>query len=133
MVALELLRMEDSVSAVLRMAINISSHGELGLDLNASIDANTLENITTVDVEQLLTLILGARRKDLYSVGALTFTYCLLFLTGVTGNISTCIVIARNSYMHTVTNYYLFSLAVSDVLTLIFGEWMHEKIILMSL
>lgn len=79
-------------------------------------------NTTAPDVEMLLTSLIGARRKDLTSVAALTFVYCLLFLTGVIGNVSTCIVIARNSYMHTVTNSYLFSLAVSDVLTLIFGE-----------
>ncbi|KAL8581698.1 hypothetical protein ACOMHN_043116 [Nucella lapillus] len=82
----------------------------------------TLSANHTPDVERLLTSLLGARRKDLTSVMALTLVYCLLFLTGVLGNLSTCIVIARNSYMHTVTNCYLFSLAVSDVLTLIFGE-----------
>ncbi|KAH9392547.1 G-protein coupled receptor, partial [Tyrophagus putrescentiae] len=37
------------------------------------------------------------------------------------GNICTCIVIARNKYMHTATNYYLFSLAVSDLLLLVLG------------
>ena len=94
---------------------------------NSAIAASGLtpinnSNNNTPDVELLLTSLIGARRKDLTSVAALTFVYCLLFLTGVIGNVSTCIVIARNSYMHTVTNSYLFSLAVSDVLTLIFGE-----------
>ncbi|GIX80176.1 pyrokinin-1 receptor [Caerostris extrusa] len=44
-----------------------------------------------------------------------------LLMTGVTGNICTCIVITRNRYMHTATNYYLFNLAVSDLMLLILG------------
>ena len=53
------------------------------------------------------------------------WAYGLIFLTGVVGNVSTCIVIIKNNYMHTATNYYLFSLAISDVLTLILGKYMH--------
>ncbi|KAK9505560.1 hypothetical protein O3M35_009582 [Rhynocoris fuscipes] len=52
---------------------------------------------------------------------AMTVLYSLIFLTGVIGNVSTCIVIARNRHMHTATNYYLFSLAISDLLLLISG------------
>ncbi|XP_015791481.1 pyrokinin-1 receptor-like isoform X1 [Tetranychus urticae] len=50
-----------------------------------------------------------------------TVLYILILLAGVIGNISTCIVIARNKYMRTATNYYLFSLAISDLLLLICG------------
>ncbi|XP_066246582.1 pyrokinin-1 receptor-like [Euwallacea similis] len=50
-----------------------------------------------------------------------TIVYAVIFLTGVIGNISTCVVIAKNKIMHTATNYYLFSLAVSDMLLLISG------------
>ncbi|KAL1491795.1 hypothetical protein ABEB36_012339 [Hypothenemus hampei] len=50
-----------------------------------------------------------------------TIVYLLIFLTGVIGNISTCVVIAKNKSMHTATNYYLFSLAISDMLLLISG------------
>ncbi|KAK4882871.1 hypothetical protein RN001_006190 [Aquatica leii] len=42
-------------------------------------------------------------------------------MAGLLGNLCTCIVIARNKCMHTTTNYYLFSLAVSDLLLLISG------------
>lgn len=52
---------------------------------------------------------------------AMTTVYATLLLSGVTGNIVTCAVIARNRYMHTATNCYLFSLAVSDLLLLITG------------
>lgn len=51
----------------------------------------------------------------------ITVVYGVIFVTGVIGNVSTCIVIACNKSMHTATNYYLFSLAISDMLLLISG------------
>ncbi|KAM8887731.1 neuromedin-U receptor 1 [Synchiropus picturatus] len=47
--------------------------------------------------------------------------YLCIFLVGVLGNALTCTVIARNKVMWTPTNYYLFSLAVSDLLVLLLG------------
>jgi hypothetical protein len=38
----------------------------------------------------------------------MTVIYSLILLSGLVGNVSTCVVIARTSYMHTATNYYLF-------------------------
>lgn len=64
---------------------------------------------------------LGSRRDALYVVLPITIIYVAIFITGMIGNVSTCIVIARNKSMHTATNYYLFSLAVSDLLLLISG------------
>lgn len=61
------------------------------------------------------------RRDPLYIVVPVTIMYASIFVTGTIGNISTCIVIARNKSMHTATNYYLFSLAVSDLLLLVSG------------
>ena len=49
----------------------------------------------------------------------ITVVYAIIFLIGVVGNVSTCIVISCNKSMHTATNYYLFSLAISDMLLLI--------------
>jgi len=60
-------------------------------------------------------------RDPLAVVVPITCVYALIFLSGVVGNLSTCVVIARNRHMHTATNYYLFSLAVSDLLLLISG------------
>lgn len=53
----------------------------------------------------------------------LTIVYLAIFLIGVVGNVCNCLVIAdsRNKYMKTATNYYLFSLSVSDLLLLTFG------------
>ncbi|PBC34776.1 Neuropeptides capa receptor [Apis cerana cerana] len=60
-------------------------------------------------------------RDSLHIVIPVTIIYVSIFVTGIIGNISTCIVIARNKSMHTATNYYLFSLAVSDLLLLASG------------
>ncbi|XP_076235966.1 neuropeptides capa receptor isoform X2 [Calliopsis andreniformis] len=51
----------------------------------------------------------------------LTLAYVIIFVTGIAGNLITFIVIIKNTNMQNVTNYYLFNLAVSDVLFLIFG------------
>ncbi|ALC45557.1 Pk1r [Drosophila busckii] len=64
---------------------------------------------------------LGAQRDPLSLVIPVTIVYGLIFLTGVVGNISTCIVIKKNRSMHTATNYYLFSLAISDFMLLLSG------------
>uniref|UniRef100_A0A182SXJ7 G-protein coupled receptors family 1 profile domain-containing protein n=1 Tax=Anopheles maculatus TaxID=74869 RepID=A0A182SXJ7_9DIPT len=50
----------------------------------------------------------------------ITIFYCFIFVAGIVGNLSICIVIAKNKSMHTATNYYLFNLAVSDFLLLLF-------------
>ncbi|XP_064477286.1 pyrokinin-1 receptor-like [Ornithodoros turicata] len=59
--------------------------------------------------------------EPLTTVVTMTIVYALILVTGVTGNVCTCIVIARNRYMHTATNFYLFSLAISDLLLLLLG------------
>ncbi|XP_068632899.1 pyrokinin-1 receptor-like isoform X2 [Battus philenor] len=51
----------------------------------------------------------------------LTVIYAVIFVAGILGNLSTCFVIARNRSMHTATNFYLFSLAVSDLILLVCG------------
>ena len=61
------------------------------------------------------------RRDSLYIVVPISIIYVTIFFTGLVGNVSTCVVIARNRSMHTATNYYLFSLAISDLLLLISG------------
>lgn len=64
---------------------------------------------------------LGPKRDSIYIIIPVTIIYVIIFITGTVGNVSTCIVIARNRAMHTATNYYLFSLAISDLVLLITG------------
>ncbi|XP_076863811.1 neuromedin-U receptor 2 [Brachyhypopomus gauderio] len=74
---------------------------------------------------QLLTLddvllrLLGPRRSPFFL--PVTLTYVFIFVTGVVGNLLTCTVITKHRKMRTPTNLYLFSLAVSDLLVLLFG------------
>lgn len=64
---------------------------------------------------------LGPVRDPLWTAIPMTVLYILILVTGVIGNGVTCAVIARNRYMHTATNYYLFSLAISDLMLLVLG------------
>ncbi|XP_025404907.1 pyrokinin-1 receptor-like isoform X2 [Sipha flava] len=61
------------------------------------------------------------KRDPLYIVVPMIIMYSVIFVTGVIGNSITCLVIAKHKYMHTATNYYLFSLAVSDLILLVSG------------
>ena len=81
----------------------------------ASGGSNSLVQSTNLEA------LLGPRRQDLVKVVPVTIIYALIFVTGLVGNVSTCVVIARNRYMHTATNYCLFNLAVSDLLMLVLG------------
>lgn len=69
-------------------------------------------------------------RDPLSIILPISFCYFLILITGILGNVITCVVIAKNKTMHTATNYYLFNLAVSDFFVLIFGEWISGMIFL---
>ena len=43
----------------------------------------------------------------------------MFLILGVLGNMATCLVIIKNEYMRTTTNIYLFTLAVTDLATLL--------------
>ena len=57
----------------------------------------------------------------------LTIIYVAMAITGIIGNVSVCWVILRIPYMRSATNYYLFSLAVSDLLILLLGNLSSSK------
>lgn len=81
---------------------------------------NVLYNTSNTNLTEIDN-IYGPKRDPLYIVIPITLIYVLIFVSGVIGNIGTCIVISKNRVMHTATNYYLFSLAISDFLLLISG------------
>lgn len=58
-----------------------------------------------------------------FHIPQVTILYVGVFIGGIVGNVIVCVVIIRHSSMHTATNYYLFSLAVSDLIYLMFGEF----------
>uniref|UniRef100_A0A8B9K316 Neuromedin U receptor 1a n=1 Tax=Astyanax mexicanus TaxID=7994 RepID=A0A8B9K316_ASTMX len=69
--------------------------------------------------DEYLERYLGPRRSPVFL--PVCITYLLIFFVGVLGNILTCTVITRHRVMRTPTNFYLFSLAVSDLLVLLLG------------
>lgn len=74
-------------------------------------------------MESYLLRTRGPKHLSLNIVVPITVIYVFIFVTGVIGNIAVCLVIVRNNFMHTATNYYLFSLAVSDLTLLLLGKW----------
>ena len=86
--------------------------------LNRNSDGRDVEH---ADVWEYLEYAHGPRRGPLPTVIVITIIYGCLFLSGIFGNVCTCLVIAKNKYMHTATNYYLFNLAIADLLLLVIG------------
>lgn len=105
--------------------------GTLNLTVGGQVNSTVMDCLnssagnctpTEIDVSQLLQEALGQRYRNAAESAILTTVYCAIFLTGLVGNVCTCVVIIRNMHMHTATNYYLFTLAISDVVTLVLGE-----------
>ncbi|XP_044097777.1 neuromedin-U receptor 1 isoform X1 [Neovison vison] len=76
------------------------------------------EDLNLTD-EELRFKYLGPQQTELFV--PICVTYLLIFVVGAVGNGLTCTVILRHKNMRTPTNYYLFSLAVSDLLVLLVG------------
>ncbi|XP_045873985.1 neuromedin-U receptor 1 [Meles meles] len=76
------------------------------------------EDLNLTD-EELRLKYLGPQQTELFV--PICVTYLLIFVVGAVGNGLTCTVILRHKNMRTPTNYYLFSLAVSDLLVLLVG------------
>lgn len=87
---------------------------------NSSVN-ETFSTIIIQQSDEIYFVTDDDNRDSLYLVIPITLIYGIIFITGCVGNISTCLVIARNKSMYSATNYYLFSLAVSDFMLLISG------------
>ncbi|XP_033223656.1 neuropeptides capa receptor-like [Belonocnema kinseyi] len=73
--------------------------------------------------EDYLISLLGPKHLSLHVAIPMTILYLAIFFTGILGNIITCMVIIKNSSMQNATNYYLFSLAISDLTLLALGKY----------
>ncbi|RLU16263.1 hypothetical protein DMN91_012023 [Ooceraea biroi] len=94
--------------------------------MSAASDNGTYEfwwdwDLANLTEAEYLNKVLGLKYLPLSMVIPLTIAYVLIFVAGVFGNVATCTVIVRNASMQTATNYYLFSLAISDLTLLILG------------
>ena len=80
------------------------------------------QNNTFLNIILNFSQVLGPKNVGLPLLIPITLLYMLIFLSGVIGNVAVCLVIIKNKSMHTATNYYLFSLAVSDLMILVLGK-----------
>lgn len=101
--------------------MELSLHGSYlngsKMGLNTSMATNNSGNYTNDQVNLLE--ILGPKQSP-FSL-QVTTVYVLIFLIGLSGNLLTCAVIAKHKKMRNPTNLYLVSLAMSDLLVLLFG------------
>ena len=89
---------------------------------------NIYSNFTSTEsVKSLLESRLGPQGKNLIYVIILLLIYGLIFISGIVGNVCTCLVILKNNSLKTTTNYYLLSLALSDVLILLLGKSLYKN------
>lgn len=84
--------------------------------------SETWSSLSEEEKERYLLNVHGpAQLETNWAVGMTTF-YSFLFLLGVPGNFLTCLIIFMNSYMWASPNYFLFNLAVTDIITLVIGK-----------
>ncbi|XP_070815825.1 neuromedin-U receptor 1 [Chaetodon trifascialis] len=104
----------------MELSLQASPSNASKLLLNTSMSPNATGNYTNDQFTDInLFEILGPKRSPFFL--PVTSVYLLIFLTGLSGNLLTCAVIAKHKKMRNPTNLYLVSLAASDLLVLLFG------------
>ncbi len=91
-------------------------------NLTSAASNNSSSSALGFDELSYLSEIMGPQRQPLEKLVPLTVVYTVMSITGIFGNLSVCCVILRIPSMRSATNYYLFSLAVSDLLILLLGK-----------
>lgn len=92
-------------------------------DSDGNADRCNASNLITFNCTAL-EFILYERGEDvanLWFIIPVTVFDLVILLAGIFGNLAVCMVVVQNQSMHTNTNYYLFNLAVADLLYLLFG------------
>ena len=82
----------------------------------------SIHNLLNGDVLELIVNMLGDKRKSMSITLILTVIYVTIFVTGIAGNMCTFYVVCQNTYMRTVTNFYLLSISLADLLILCLGK-----------
>jgi len=80
------------------------------------------EAVSNQTVDEFLLAALGPQQMDNRALLLLvTIFYAVVFVTGVVGNLSVCLVITRSRSLHSAMNYYLVSLAIADLTIILLG------------
>ena len=84
----------------------------------------TWKNLSLGEKEQFLEEVLGSEHKyGKIQVWFPSILYPIISLLGIPGNILTCLSIYKIPYMRTPSNFFIFNLALSDLLSLSFGTY----------
>lgn len=99
------------------------------VDLNETRYVAVVPNATqvsNVSLDEYMMWMRGPKRMSYEVLLPITIVYVIIFVAGVVGNISTVVVISKIPRMHTATNFYLISLAISDLVTLLLGKLLFD-------
>lgn len=114
-----LIQFENNLTDISNYSTNLAvQSGDQG-----GYNGSWLNDSESFDSKSFVIAYLGKQQGDTGLVVALTIVYMVVYLSGVLGNSLTFLVIYKNAYMRTVTNCYLMSLALSDLLTISVGEY----------
>ena len=81
------------------------------------------DELSSKEQTEFLLETLGSPRKyGKKKVLIPTIFYSTVSVLGIPGNILTCLTIYKNSYMKTASNFFIFNLAIADLVTLILGK-----------
>lgn len=99
--------MTDDNSTIVFGTIRLTSEESYSNDTQSSPTYGFINYTTPFgqSTDDLLITSSEVNRDPFYVVIPITVVYAIIFITGIIGNISTCIVISRNKSMHTATNY----------------------------
>ncbi|XP_046423329.1 neuropeptide CCHamide-2 receptor-like [Neodiprion fabricii] len=117
-----LLRVDNSGMSSQMSELGSNAESDVGIEAQYFGSVGSSDRVAMNISENLyLAITRGQQYCDLDFAIPMTLTYVTIFITGVFGNVMTCLVVIRNPTMQTATNYYLFSLAISDLTLLLLG------------
>ena len=90
----------------------------------ATYTGEEVDSANNTGVDEFLLAALGPQQMDNRALLLLvTIFYAVVFVTGVVGNLSVCLVITRSRSLHSAMNYYLVSLAIADLTIILLGRF----------
>ena len=90
----------------------------------ATYTGDEVAAINNTGIDEFLLAALGPQQMDNRALLLLvTIFYAVVFVTGVVGNLSVCLVITRSKSLHSAMNYYLVSLAIADLTIILLGRF----------